>query len=52
MNLKKIIGFLVIIFVLFVVITQPTVAANTVSNILGLLRDAAVSISTFFQSLF
>ena len=52
MNVKKIVGFLAIAFLLFVVITQPTVAANTVTNILGVLRDAAVSVSTFIQSLF
>jgi hypothetical protein len=51
-NVKKIVGFLAIAFLLFVVITQPAAAANTVSSILGVLRNAAESVSTFIQSLF
>ena len=52
MNVKKIIGFLVIAFLLFIVITQPQATANVVTNILAFLRDAAEGIATFIGSLF
>jgi hypothetical protein len=48
-NLRKLVGFLVVIFVLFWVISAPGPAGNTVNNLLGDLRDAGDSIVTFIQ---
>lgn len=50
-NVKKILGLLVIALLIFFVITQPSGAANSVQNIGGILRDAAQSITTFFTQL-
>lgn len=52
MNVKKIVGFLAIAFLLFFVITQPAAAAAVVQSILGTLRDAAQAIASFFRTLF
>lgn len=51
MNVKKIVGLLAIALLIFYVVTQPDGAANSVQNIGGLLRDAAVSITSFFTQL-
>ena len=51
MNLKRIVGFLVIALVIFFVITQPTSAANSVQSIGSTLRNAAESITTFLTQL-
>ena len=50
-NVKKIVGLLALALLIFFVITQPTVAANSVQTIAAWLRNAAMSISTFFQGL-
>ncbi|WP_169733954.1 hypothetical protein [Crossiella equi] len=52
MNLKKILIFAGVALVLFLLITQPTQAADGVTGILGTLRGAAESIITFVRSLF
>ena len=49
MNLKRIVGFVVVIFVLFWIISQPSSAGGTVNNVLGNLRDAGQSIVTFIR---
>ena len=49
MNLRKIVGFLVVIFVLFWIISAPGSAGGTVNGVLGNLRDAGESIATFIQ---
>lgn len=51
-NLKKIVGFLAIAFVLFLVISQPAGSAAIIQNILGVLRNAAESVATFLSTLF
>ena len=48
MNVKRILGLLAIALVIFFVIQQPGTAANSVENILGMLQDAAESVTTFF----
>ena len=51
MNLKKIIGFLVIALVVFFVITQPSAAAGAINNIGQMLTNAANSVVSFFTQL-
>ncbi|HVH21555.1 MAG TPA: hypothetical protein VNA11_03780 [Pseudonocardia sp.] len=51
MNLRKIVGFLVLALVIFFIITQPETAADSVQTIGATLRDAATSITTFFTAL-
>jgi hypothetical protein len=47
-NVKRIVGLLVIALVVFFVISQPTAAANSVDSILSTLRGAAESVTSFF----
>jgi large-conductance mechanosensitive channel len=51
MNLRRIVGFLVLALVIFFIITQPETAADSVQTIGATLRDAADSITTFFTEL-
>jgi large-conductance mechanosensitive channel len=51
MSLRRIVGFLVLALVIFFVITEPESAADSVRSILGTLRNAADSITTFFTEL-
>ena len=51
-NAKKLILLLVVAFVLFFLITQPTESANVVDTVLTWLKDGAESIITFVRSLF
>ena len=51
-NLKRLIVLLVVAFLLFFLITQPTGSANVVDTILTWLKDGATAIVTFVRSLF
>ncbi len=51
MNLKTILGWLAVAFVVWWIIEDPTGAAHVVHNIGNLLTTAAHGISTFFASL-
>ena len=51
MTLRRIVGFLVLALIIFFVITQPRSAADVVQSLGATLRDAAESITTFFQEL-
>ena len=51
MNLKKIIQWAVVIFIVYYLATQPVAAANTLHNGFNLLKSAASSLSTFVSSL-
>jgi hypothetical protein len=50
MNLKKIVGFLVVIFVLFWIISQPSNASGSVNGLMGNLREAGNSMATFISN--
>ena len=50
--MKKLLGAAVIAFVLFFVLTQPTVAADAVKSGVGIVGDAADSLVTFATALF
>ena len=51
LNVRRLVGFIVIALLIFFVVTQPTGAANSLQNIGGILVDAANSIVTFFTEL-
>jgi hypothetical protein len=50
-NVKKIVGLLVIALLIFFVVAQPDGAANSLQNILGMLRDVAVNVTRFVTNL-
>lgn len=51
MNVKKVAGWAVIIFIAFYLFTNPTGAAHAMTNLLNLLKNAGTSIATFLNSL-
>jgi len=51
-NLRKVIIILVVAFVLFFLISQPTQSANVVTTVLDWLKTGAEAIITFVKSLF
>lgn len=51
MNFRRILGWIIVIFLIFWVVTRPEGAANSVQNAGNILRDAGESISTFFTEL-
>lgn len=51
-NTKKLIVLLVVAFLLFYLISQPTQSAATVHNILGWLKTGAEAIITFVKNVF
>jgi hypothetical protein len=48
-DLKKLLGFVAIIFVLFWVISSPTTASGSVTGIVGNLKSAGESMVTFMN---
>jgi hypothetical protein len=50
-NLKKIVGFLVIALVVFYIFTQPDSAAGSLESIGATLRNGAESVIRFFNQL-
>ena len=50
-NVRKLVGLLVLILVVFFIITRPTDAANTVQDIGNTLAAAGNSIIVFFTTL-
>jgi hypothetical protein len=51
-NVKKLVGIVLVVFVLFWIITQPNNASSTVNNLLGNLKDAGESVVTFIDGVF
>jgi hypothetical protein len=51
-NLKKLVGFLVIILALYWIISQPGSASGTVNGLLANLQEAGDSIVTFVSGVF
>jgi hypothetical protein len=49
--LKKLISWAIVIFIIYYLATDPTGAANFVHHIFNILKSAAVSLTTFFNSL-
>jgi hypothetical protein len=51
MQVKKIAGWAVVIFLAYYLLTKPTEAGAFVQHVLGWLKDAGSSIATFLNSL-
>ena len=51
LNVRKLLGLLALILVVFFIITQPASAATTVQNIGNTLAEAGNAIITFFTNL-
>ena len=51
MQIKKVAGWAVVVFLAWYLFTQPAAAGNAVRNLLGLLQQAGSSIATFLNSL-
>jgi hypothetical protein len=51
MQMKKVLGWAVVVFLAWYLFTQPAAAGNTVHNLLNLLTQAGNSVVTFLQSL-
>jgi hypothetical protein len=49
-NFKRIVGILVVIFILFWIISSPNSASGSVNSLLGNLREAGDSLVTFFNN--
>jgi hypothetical protein len=49
---KKILGLVVVVFLLFFVISRPNESANIVRDLLNMLQEGAEALITFLQSLF
>jgi hypothetical protein len=51
-NVRKIVGLLVVVLLVYFVVVQPDSAANSLQNIGSILKNAADSITRFFTRLF
>jgi len=51
MQLKKVLGWAVVVFLAWYLFTQPAAAGNAVHNLLNLLQQAGSSIATFLSSI-
>ena len=51
MNWKKVLGWAVVVFLAWFLITNPTGAAAAVTNLLNALKGVGNSLATFFTSL-
>jgi hypothetical protein len=51
MQIKKIVGWAVVVFLAWYLITQPTAAGHAVHNLFSVLQRAGSSVATFLNSL-
>lgn len=51
MNVRRIVGFLLLALLVYFVIVRPTAAADSVHSIAYTLKDAADSVTAFFTRL-
>jgi hypothetical protein len=51
MNVKKVAGWAVVVFLAWFLITNPTGAAHATHNLLDALKGVGNSVATFFTSL-
>jgi hypothetical protein len=51
MQLKKVAGWAVVVFLAWYLFTQPVAAGNAVHNLFNLLQQAGSSIATFLTSI-
>lgn len=50
MNLKKLLGWAVVIFIAYYVLTDPTAAGGTAHHLINDLKGAGNSLASFFNS--
>jgi len=50
-TIKRIIAWLVLLFIIFFILTQPATAASLVRSVFGGIGDAVSALASFFQSL-
>ena len=51
MQLKKVLGWAVVVFLAWYLFTQPQAAGSAVHNLLNVLHQGATSIATFLHSI-
>jgi len=51
MQIKKVLGWAVVVFLAWYLFTQPQAAGNAVHGLLNVLQHAGNSVATFLQSL-
>ena len=51
MQLKKVVGWAIVVFLAWYLFTQPAAAGHAVHNLFGLLQQAGSSVATFLGSL-
>jgi hypothetical protein len=51
MQVKKIVGWAVVVFLAWYLVTKPTGAATAVQHLFGLLKAAGSSLATFLNNL-
>jgi hypothetical protein len=51
MQIKKVVGWAIVVFLAWYLVTQPTGAGHAVHNLLSLLQQAGSSLATFLNSL-
>lgn len=51
MPVKKIVGWLVVIFLVYYLLSQPAGAANAMHGLFNMLKSAGTSLATFLDSL-
>ncbi len=51
LSVRRIVGFLFLTLIVWLILTQPTTAANIVNEIFAILKTAATNITSFFTQL-
>lgn len=51
MQIKKVVGWAIVVFLAYYLVTKPHAAGHAVQNLFGLLKSAGDSLATFFSSL-
>ncbi len=46
--MRRIVGFLFLALIAWLILTQPTTAANILNDILAILKTAATNVTSFF----
>lgn len=49
--MKRIVGFLFVALIVWLILTQPNTAANIVNDIFAILKTAATNVTRFFTQL-
>ena len=51
MKFWRIVGFLLVALIVWLILTQPNTAANIVNDIFAILKTAATNVTSFFTQL-